>query len=196
MIIAGCGSQKNQNNSNMLTGKDSTSVEHEMKDTIGLPDKALETLSNDIKPQAAEGFVIISSYSQKWQGGVKGSGGGIKYNFELLASYPSSQLIIDQVWIGQQYFDASASRKFPKTAADGFNKGDTIYVYINYMTKVPDHANIAETTDGQKEIQESMSSIPPPYAYKGEALIGYKINGSRKYKEITQVTAKSPLYYP
>jgi hypothetical protein len=199
VLLWSCGSQKNHNSSDQKTEKDSSQVQHETPDstaeTVTTNNNTTVAVSNNASLSGND-FNFIYATSQKWQGGIKGSGGGVNYEFCLLSLNSSSLLIIDQIWIGQTYHETSASRKFPKTAADGFNTGDTIYIYTSDYIKSPDKIDLLETPGGQKEVPEVKQNTPPPYAYTGEALIGYTLKGIRKYKEIAKITVKSPLFYP
>lgn len=193
-IIISCGSQKNQNTCSQKA-IDSISVQHKTTDSTAAEN--ISPVNSDTPESLSENnFDFISATSQKWQGGVKGSGRGINYVICLRALGSSSQLIIDQLWVGQTFHKISASRKFPKTSADGFSTGDTIYIFTNDYFKGSDKIEQIESGEKQNEVQEAEKDTPPPYIYTGEALIGYKINGNRKYKEIAKITAKSPLFYP
>ncbi len=130
-------------------------------------------------------FEVISSTSKKWAGGIMDAGRGINYSFALLAKKSSKKLIINQLWIGQKFYEVKACGKFPSRPEDGFSKNDTIYIYAN------------ERIDEKNQPSGNPDKLnPPPVEYKGEALIGYKINGKQKFKIVKEIKPLEAIYYP
>jgi hypothetical protein len=142
-------------------------------------------------------FIVLSFTSQDWHGGIKGSGGGTNYEITAVSKQSSANLIIDQLWIGQKYYEITASKKFPASSADGFSANDTIYIHASDYHRDSDFNKNTETVGGEKQqTTETAVNIDPPYTYTGAALIGYKLNGLRLYKTIDKIIKKAPLYYP
>jgi hypothetical protein len=144
-------------------------------------------------------FIVLSFTSQDWHGGIKGSGGGTNYEITAVSKQSSANLIIDQLWIGQKYYEITVSKKFPSFSADGFSANDTIYIHASDYRKDPDFNRNIQVTDSEtKQIIETAEAvnIDPPYAYQGVALIGYKLNGQHLYIPIDKIVKKAPLFYP
>lgn len=201
MILQGCGSQKNNNVDRPVISKD-TFVQQSKNNAVVINEtNNNENLNTTNAPSTinifpVNDFTLGYATSQRWHGGIKGSGGGINYDVSIVSLFSSAQLIIDELWIGEKFHEISASRRFPKTSADGFVAGDTIYIHASDYIKDPDVPKQVEEVDGQKETQDTLQNTPPPKKYTGEALIGYKINGNRKYKEIEKFSVKPALCYP
>jgi|GEM_PF-909268 len=142
-------------------------------------------------------FIVLSFTLQDWHGGIKGSGGGTNYEITAVSKQSSANLIIDQLWIGQKYYEVTASKKFPASSADGFSANDTIYIHASDYHKDPNFNKNNDSVDSEKQqTTETTVNIDPPYTYTGAALIGYKLNGLRLYKTIDKIIKKAPLYYP
>lgn len=203
MLLQGCGSQNNNNTQgNTQANLRDPIVQQSQKDTVVLKETTdnnipvANSTSNSPATFSDNDITVIYATSQKWHGGIKGSGGGTNYEICVVPSFSSAQLTIDQLWIDEKFHEISAGRRFPETSADGFVAGDTVYISTSVYTKGPGSTKLAEEADVQKETQDIMQNTPTPIKFTGEALIGYKINGKRKYKEIAKITVKKPLYYP
>ena len=132
-------------------------------------------------------FTIIEMTLQKYAGGRQKSGYGTRYNIKLLAQKDSKKLKIDQVWIGEEYFEVKPIKN-PKQRNDHkFSKNDTIYLYIKHHI---------HTDERMKDAQKDKKIVKPPYKYQGSALIGYKIRNKRKYKLVDKITELKKVYYP
>ncbi|MEN8121061.1 MAG: hypothetical protein ABFS35_11965 [Bacteroidota bacterium] len=132
-------------------------------------------------------FKIIDATSQKYAGGHEKSGYGTRYNIKLIAKKNSKKLKIDQLWIGEEYFDVKPI-KDPKHKNDHeFSKNDTINLYIKHHI---------HTDEEMKKTQKNKNKVKLPYKYQGAALIGYKIRNKRKYKVIEKFTVLEKIFYP
>lgn len=134
-------------------------------------------------------FEFISAIKQQYAGGTRSSGVGTNYDFVLLAKQKSSVLQIDQLWIGEKYFDITVSKHFQAQPKDGFLKNDTIF----FSVKI--HFNANENGDLIPLIYDP-NAPKPPIKYKGKALIGYKFKGKRKYKTVQKIEELETLMYP
>ncbi|MFH0865808.1 MAG: hypothetical protein V1904_06415 [Bacteroidota bacterium] len=195
----GCGSQKNNKIESSDKTLDTVITHQSNNDTTVLNEttenKTAHSLNNSTLYTGTD-FTVIYATSQQWHGGVKGSGGGVNYEVSMVTKLSSLLLTIDELWIGEIFHETKASRKFPETSADGYSAGDTIFLYASDYKKNPEGPEHINEINEQKEVQDTKQNTPPPYKYTGEALIGYKINGERKYKEIAKITVKSLLFYP
>lgn len=132
-------------------------------------------------------FAIVESTSQQYAGGREKSGYGTRYNIKLLALKDSKKLKIDQLWIGEVYFDVKPI-KDPKRRNDHeFSKNDTIFLYVKHHI---------HTDEEMKKRQKDKKIVKLPYKYEGAALIGYKIRNKRKYKIIKKFTELEKVFYP
>ena len=132
-------------------------------------------------------FTIVEGTSQKYAGGREKSGYGTRYNIKLFAQKSSKKLKIDQLWIGEEFFDVKPI-KDPKRKNDhNFSKNDTIYLYVKHHI---------HTDEEMKKAQKEKKLLKPPYNYQGAALIGYKVRNKRKYKVIDKFTELKKVFYP
>ena len=132
-------------------------------------------------------FKIVDTSSQKYAGGREKSGYGTRYNIKLFAQKDSKKLKIDQLWIGEEYFDVKPIKN-PKHKNDHeFSKNDTIYLYVKHHI---------HTDEEMKKAQKEKKIVKPPYNYLGAALIGYKLRNKRKYKVIEKFTELKKVFYP
>lgn len=141
-------------------------------------------------------FIILSATSQKWTGGARGSGGGVRYEICIISNHSSSELIIDKLWIGQASHTVQVSKNYPFLATDGFSANDTVYIKASDYHKDPNLDKNNQVNGDRQQSSTEKSNTNPPYAYKGEALIGYTVSGKRLYKEISTLVVNPPLNYP
>jgi len=112
-------------------------------------------------------FEIIEATIQSWSGGIAGSPGGSNYTLEMVALKNSSELQIDQLWIGDEFFEVKARKKLPAWSSNGFVENDTIYIGA---VKVDD-----------VDVRDMQKSIARPPGQTALWVVGYRINGKRKY---------------
>ncbi|MBL4577928.1 MAG: hypothetical protein JKX74_05610 [Flavobacteriales bacterium] len=112
-------------------------------------------------------FEIVGAIIQPWSGGIAGSPGGSNYTLEMVALKNSSELQIDQLWVGEQFFEVKARKKLLAWSSNGFIENDTIYIGA---VKVNDVKN-----------GNLQNSIARPSGQQGLWVVGYLINGKRKY---------------
>ncbi len=136
-----------------------------------------------------ERFEIIETTSQKWFGGVKGSGYGTKYEINIIPKTNSEALRFDQIWIGDTYFPVSTFQKGKRIKNNTFSPGDT--VTINFNHRFPHEPQLY-----LEEGKPTEESFIVPQKYKGEALLSYTFKGKRKYIEIEKFTVLKELQYP
>jgi hypothetical protein len=142
----------------------------------------------------SQSFKVAGATQQRWAGGVRGSGTGINYEITLIAKQASSKMSIDQLWVGNQFYEVKAGKKFTGPAPFDFKPNDTIY--INATQLFPGERMPDDPDTGPEFIDIVPVNTPPPYKYKGAALIGYKLNGKRKYMPIAKIDQLPNLDYP
>ncbi len=138
-------------------------------------------------------FELIKATSQKWHGGIKGSGYGTYYELTIVPNTNSDKLLFDRLWIGKKYFDIQSFQKGKKMRNNLFGKGDTITIRVNKSVKLKPMPFVRKDDNNDKCLTEKH---PLPKEYKGEALLSYVYKGKRKYFEIKHFTVLEPINYP
>lgn len=131
--------------------------------------------------QSCDDINIIEGTSQNWKGGIPGSAGGVNYKLSLVALRNSDELKVDQLWVKDEFYPVSGVKKLPARISDGFAVNDTIYIRA---TKV--------------EARTIVDSVHPPRpkGIEEEWIIGYEINGKRKYLGTNAVRLLKPVFNP
>ncbi|MCF6185571.1 MAG: hypothetical protein L3J56_13300 [Bacteroidales bacterium] len=136
-------------------------------------------------------FELIKATSQKWHGGIKGSGYGTYYELTIVPNSNSDNLVFDKLWIGKDYFDVQCFQKGKKMRNNLFAKGDTVTIRVNKANNKYKPMPFI-TKEGNTVIQKEL----PPINYKGAALLSYVYKKKRKYYEINKFTVSEPVFYP
>jgi len=132
---------------------------------------------------AQNNISLLTATKQWWAGGAAGSGSGIKYEISIKSPYGSDTLTLDTLWVGDHFYKIT-SVFTGNTYSEKFKAGGIQFVvsyhYNGYGSKL--------TADYNK--------LEPPYKYKGEALLKYRVNNKLKYLEIDSLAEKRPIAYP
>ncbi|NOZ45497.1 MAG: hypothetical protein GXO79_01820 [Chlorobi bacterium] len=121
-------------------------------------------------------FKVIDATSQKWVGGIPGSGKGTNYVIKVISFKNNKYLHINQVWIGDEYYNVKALKNPALINETSFEKNDTLYIKI--------HKYIRTNMLGEVVKPKATEESKVPIKYDGAALIGYTYRGKKKYKEI------------
>jgi hypothetical protein len=131
---------------------------------------------------------LIDAQSYSWAGGRQESGKGTNYTFKVVAGKSSDILKIDQLWIGDLYFEVKPQRQLENLSiTNEFEKNDTLIIQVNHRL-LPDESNELKPAFEYEQID-------PPYQYEGKALIGYKKRGKQKYLEVKEIQNQAPKLY-
>lgn len=130
----------------------------------------------------------IEASEQNFIGGAAGSPSGTKYNFKCIAPAGSKEFSLDQVWVGDNYFDVTAYKLVPGNTSSDFSAKDTLIVEFTKLNPG------AFSPDNQEE-QKKNPVQAKPFDYKGQALIGYKIGKQRKYLTVKKISVLQRLNY-
>jgi hypothetical protein len=133
-------------------------------------------------------FEVIEATYQKWSGGTPDSGTGTNYIVKMLAKSNHDKLQIDQLWVGDDFYKVEAYKQEEKSREKLFVKNDTILIKATKL--------IQPNSKGVMVEKKNYENISKPYDYKGSALIGFKLKGKRKYKEISTLKKLKYLAYP
>lgn len=137
-------------------------------------------------------FEIIEAESQKWYGGRQESGYGTYYNLKLITKKKSENIKFEYLWVGENSFEIKAFKRKKNLNVYDFDKNDTLFIKINDRI-IPENNRTRNKHSKGFDRKKTEKKIKPPYKYKGEALIGYSINGKQKYKEIKKFTTLKPF---
>jgi len=130
---------------------------------------------------------IVDSTSQEWAGGRYESGYGTDYIITLLAKAGSEKLQVNELWIGENYFEVSAVKNLARRSDLSFVKKDTIYIVSSITYKPDDNGNMVQTKALKKE---------PPVEFEGAALLGYTWKGKKKFLKIKSFRKLEKIIYP
>ncbi len=124
---------------------------------------------------------LLSATEQKWTPGVQSGGGGTEYYFSIKI-VSAKTIVFDSVWIGDQVFSSFVTRQKASITGESFlyQKGDTVVVRVSAL---------------KNRIHKETISKPLTKC-KGPALIGYLINGKRKYICVEKITQKPAIHLP
>ena len=133
-------------------------------------------------------FKIIEATSQDWAGGRKESGYGTYYRFKMIAAKSSEKLLIDRLWIGEDYYEVKPYTEPGRFNSNKFNRADTIFILATRFLG-------SELTKDRNIQKKSDKYIKPAFNYDGDAIIGYKIRNKRKFKKIKSFTRLKKINY-
>lgn len=133
-------------------------------------------------------FKIVESTSQKWVGGIPGSGKGTNYVIKIVPYKNSDKLHIDKIWIGNKYFEVTPLTDPRNKKSTSFQEKDTLYIRIHHYIR----------TNMQGEVLKPKLSEENelPHEYEGEALLAFTYKGKRKYKVIKEFKKLKFIPYP
>ncbi len=120
---------------------------------------------------------LTRATSQRFVGGAAGSPSGTYYKVYFVTSKNSKKIVIDQLWVGDDYYEVSAFLEKKSGASPDFGAGDSISISATRFVQ----------NSTQLNNQEESKALPKknkPYNYSGAALVGYKYGNKRKYLEI------------
>ena len=144
-----------------------------------------------IFPFCNKDFVVLESSKQSWAGGTYQAGTGTRYSISLVAENTSKNLVIDQLWVGKEYYKINPYKKSKGVG----NKKDTLFVKNDTLI-VRAQRHVRPNKDGKMINTKGYTDLDVPYEFKSEALIGYLLKGKRKYKEINEIKELKFLAYP
>ncbi len=130
---------------------------------------------------------LLDATSQEWYGGQYESGRGTDYKISLLAGGGSDELVLDELWLGEDFYEIKAVKNLARKSDLKFEKRDTIYVQAGKKYK-PD--------ENGRMVKVAGKSVEPPKEYNGVALMGYTWKGKRKYIEIEKLRVLEKIIYP
>lgn len=147
-----------------------------------------ENLQSSCKKKAC--FSVIKATKQIWIAGTKNGGTGTNYLITCIASETSEKLKIDQLWVGDYYFEVKAVKTLEAYPKEKYLAGDTIYIQASRFIK-------GRGSDENEEPREQETALtPPPFKYKGEALLGYRCGKKKKYLTIASFQELERLNMP
>ena len=130
---------------------------------------------------------LIDATSQEWYGGQYESGRGTDYVFTIRAGGGSDKLVIDQLWLEEDFYEVSAVKNRAKRSDLTFQKNDTIYIQAGKKLLPDANGNMLKVA-GKK--------MDPPREFSGTALLGYTWKGKRKYLEVAELKVLEKIIYP
>lgn len=132
-------------------------------------------------------FKLVEASSQEWAGGRYETGFGTYYKMTLITRGGSEKLQVEDLWIGDSFFEVKALKNPANKSDLIFAKRDTVYVKWSLNFK-PDKEGVSKQVVGaQKE---------PPFEFNGEALLGYTWKGKKKFFEIKDFRKLEKIIYP
>lgn len=133
-------------------------------------------------------FEIIEATSQKWVGGIPGSGKGTNYVIKVIPYKSSDKLQIDKIWIGNDYYEITPLTNPQNKNSTSFEMKDTLYIRIHKYIRTNMLGEIVKPN-----LKEG-TEIPPEF--EGDALLAFTYKGERKYKVIKEFKKLKFIPYP
>ena len=99
----------------------------------------------------------------------------------------SDKLVLDQLWLGEDFYEISAVKNLSRRSDLKFEKRDTIYVRVGKKFKPDSNGNMVKVTG---------KSVKPPMEFTGAALLGYTWKGKRKYLRVAELRVLEKIIYP
>jgi hypothetical protein len=129
-------------------------------------------------------FTMIRATSQEWVAGIRGGGRGTDYSFKLEIA-TDQDLQFDTVWMNNRAYALFATKEKPGGSSQPivFSKGDVIVLSASEVHY--------EQAQSQGFIEQD-----PPQSFAGDALIGFRVNGSRMYFSVQEIELLDPSYRP
>ncbi|NNC94288.1 MAG: hypothetical protein HKN92_01920 [Chitinophagales bacterium] len=112
-------------------------------------------------------FLLMDSTSQRWSGGIKGSGTGITYNFKVKIKSDDIEGFT-KAWIGNRVAEINLKRMTLEEIDNPLSKDDIVILECRLI-------------DGD---EDQMSA---PIEYEGEALIEYLVGGNGRYMTVKEI---------
>ena len=151
---------------------------------------------------AQKEITLVKATKYYWQGGQENSGGGLRYDITIKTPYGYDTLILDSVWVGEYYRQIT-----------NLNNGQNLYTkyfkpgILNFRVAGTYANNRIDRKIKRNDVTE-YNTTPPPYKYKGELLLKYRIKHvskslffkkttyTVKYLEIENVIQTRTMLYP
>lgn len=135
-----------------------------------------------------EPFEVMNLTSQKWYGGVAGSGKGIKYSAELMIKKKPEKIRIEGIILDDYYYqEFKLTHKLnplehfkpgqQEELFDNLNKKDTLQLRFEKKWKADQAGNLIPPPPSEKEVPEK---------YEGKNLLIYRFKGEKGYMEIPE----------
>ena len=130
---------------------------------------------------------VVDATSQQWAGGRYESGFGTDYKITFITKKKSDKIKIDELWVGDDFFEVHAVKDLAHRSDHSFSRKDTIYITAGVKFKPDGHG---------KDVKVKGLTKPAPRELNGEALIGYTYRGKRKYIRIEKFRVLEKIIYP
>ncbi|MBT3242813.1 MAG: hypothetical protein HN352_06655 [Bacteroidetes bacterium] len=130
---------------------------------------------------------VVDATSQAWAGGIYQSGYGTDFRIALIAKKASDKLKIDELWIGEDFFEVQAVKDLAHRSDFEFSKKDTVYLAAGIKYKPENEGSYVKVQGKTRQA---------PMEFDGAALIGYTFKGKRKYIEIDTLRVLKKIIYP
>lgn len=129
----------------------------------------------------------MDATSQDWYAGRYESGRGTDYVLTLKARGGSDKLVINKLWVGDDYYEVKAIKNLALRSNHDYNKGDTLFVKVG-MKLLPD--------DNGQMIKVEGESVKSPKEFTGVALLAYTWKGKQRFLEIKEFRVLEKIIYP
>jgi hypothetical protein len=126
----------------------------------------------------AKKIKVLSATSQVFAGGAAGSKSNVTYRILLFALASSNTLVIDKLWIRDEYYEVTAYHHL--SGSTTFKKNDSLLVFAKKYLPYNSSMDI-------KNQEQVVISAAPPFEYNEDALLGYKCGKKRNYIRIPKI---------
>jgi hypothetical protein len=146
---------------------------------------AIFTLAVSCGLSAQKYFKIIDATATAWAGGIPQNGSGITYKV-MAVLLTSQRVTFNQIWIGKEYGLPEAI-SFSYADSRQLTRGDTV---------------IVQYTDHHYPEGSTLAAIPkpkyknPPVPVKGDALLGFMVGKTTRYRTVVKFRTLPAVNHP
>lgn len=127
-----------------------------------------------------EPFTLVSADHQISVGGRRESGVASIYKFKMVANFASEKMSIEDLWVDSAYFQVNPYKQNADLSfSNSWEKGDTIQFIVSFKTFPDSDIKMIKDNNGPLKIL--------PKAYKGSALVGYKLKNKQRYFVVNKI---------
>lgn len=130
---------------------------------------------------------IVDATSQEWYGGRYETGRGTDYIIKIKARGGSENLVIDKLWVGEDFYEVIAIKNPAKKADHYFEKGDTLYIMAGKKIQPDINGSMVKVTG---------KTLKTPKEFAGAALLVYTWKGKEKFLEVKEFRILEKIIYP
>jgi hypothetical protein len=168
---------KTYENSEKSTSDTLTNNEETLNTSVANPIQKLELKTIADIENTNNYFKLLSATYENWTAGIPNGGSGTEYYFKIkITTY--EKIAFDSVWVNNKAFEIFIFKENGSVSSSPIKYGNSDIIMLR-----------------ASDLKNSMN-VKPPINYTATALVGYLINGERKYLTIKEITKQSTANRP